>query len=94
MLHKVGYNKSDEEINRMIAEVDIDGNGTINFFEFKMLMGLNMQTTDTEEDLCIAFSKFDPEKSGFITEKLLRHVMTNIVESLDKEELDALIETA
>ena len=92
MIHKVGKQLSDEEINQMILETDVDGNGTIDFEEFKMLMGFKMNTPDSEADVTSAFSKFDPDNTGYIRENLLRNIMQNIGEFLDHDELEELIE--
>lgn len=38
IMKKLGQNLSDEELNAMMTEVDLDGNGVISFQEFKALM--------------------------------------------------------
>ncbi|CDY67486.1 BnaCnng55240D [Brassica napus] len=46
----------------MINEVDADGNGTIDFPEFLILMAKKMKDTDSEEELKEAFRKLTDEE--------------------------------
>ena len=78
----------------MINEVDMDGNGTIDFPEFLSLMARKMKETDTEEELMEAFRVFDRDCNGFISAAELRHVMANLGEKLSEEEIDEMIKEA
>lgn len=78
----------------MINEVDVDGNGTIDFPEFLSLMAWKMRDTDTEEELIDAFKVFDRDGNGLISAAELRHVMTNLGEKLTDEEVDEMIKEA
>ena len=78
----------------MINEVDVDGNGTIDFPEFLSLMARKMKDTDTEEELIDAFKVFDRDGNGLISAAELRHVMTNLGEKLSDEEVDEMIREA
>ena len=49
----------------MINEVDVDGNGTIDFPEFLSLMARKMRDTDTEEELIDAFKVFDRDEINY-----------------------------
>ena len=78
----------------MINEVDIDGNGTIDFPEFLSLMARKSKEVDTEEELIEAFKVFDCDGNGLISAAELRHVMTNIGEKLNDDEVDEMIREA
>lgn len=78
----------------MINEVDVDGNGSIDFPEFLSLMARKMKDTDTEEELVDAFRVFDWDGNGLISAAELRHVMTNLGEKLTDEEVDEMIKEA
>jgi len=49
------------------GQVDVDGNGTIDFPEFLSLMARKMKDTDSEEELKEAFKVFDKDGNGFIS---------------------------
>jgi calmodulin len=53
-----------------------------------------MQDTDSEEELLEAFKVFDRDGNGYITSHELRHVMTNLGESLSPEEVEEMIKEA
>ena len=94
VMRSLGQNPTEAELQDMINEVDVDGNGTIDFPEFLSLMARKMKETDTEEELMEAFRVFDRDGNGFISAHELRHVMTNLGEKLTNEEVDEMIKEA
>ncbi|XP_077247692.1 calmodulin-like [Tasmannia lanceolata] len=90
----LGQNPTEEELQEMIGEMDLDGNGTIEFGEFLKLMARKMKETDAEEELKEAFKVFDKDQNGFISANELRHVMINLGERLTDEEVQQMIREA
>ena len=58
------------------SEVDLDGNGTIEFPEFLEMMKQKSSEVDQESDLREAFKIFDRDKDGYIDMKELKKVGT------------------
>ena len=60
--HLPGEETKETELQEMMTEVDMDGNGSINFEEFFRLMK-NSELTDpeAENDMLDAFKVFDTE---------------------------------
>lgn len=46
VIRSLGQNPSSEELHDMISEVDVDGNGTIEFAEFLNLMARKMKVKE------------------------------------------------
>ena len=92
-MRSLGLNPTQAELQSMINEVDVDGNGTVDFPEFLSLMAREMKDTDIDEDeeLIEAFKVFDRDGSGMISAAELRHVMTNYGEKLTDEDVDEMI---
>lgn len=57
----------------MVADVDKDGNGTIEFAEFLSMMTAKMGDTATDEEIAKCFKLFDHDATGMITLKNLIH---------------------
>ena len=55
VMRSLGQNPTEGELQDMINEVDIDGNGTIEFTEFLGMMAKKMKDSDGEEELREAF---------------------------------------
>lgn len=94
VMRSLGQNPSDQELDEMIREVDVDGNGTIDFEEFLQMMARKMKETDTEQEIREAFSIFDRDSNGYITASELKYVMSNLGEKLTDEEVEEMIKEA
>ncbi|CAD5123113.1 DgyrCDS11487 [Dimorphilus gyrociliatus] len=95
VMRSLGQNPSDTELQDMINEVDVDGNGTIDFNEFLSMMA--KQTSDKndgEHEMEEAFKAFDKDGDGFISAAELRQVMLSIGEKLTDAEVGEMIREA
>ncbi|KAL6547070.1 Calcium-dependent protein kinase 33 [Orobanche minor] len=73
-LIKLGSKLSEEEIQLLVEAVDIDKNGTIDYYEFTMAT-MHPHRVDDEEKLYKAFRHFDKDKCGYITRDELSQAM-------------------
>ena len=64
VMNSLGQKPTIAELEAMIKEVDIDGNGEIDFGEFLTMMAKKLKETDLEEDIREAFRVFDINNSG------------------------------
>jgi calmodulin len=94
VLRSLGQNPTHEELNEMVAEVDEDGNGEVDFEEFLELMAKKIQESSDDLDILEAFKVFDKDGNGQISAAELRHVMHNLGEDLDPEEVNEIIREA
>lgn len=95
VLQSLGQKPTQQELQDMIHEVDLDGNGTIDFQEFVQLM--NRQTggeKDRDKELREAFNVFDKDGNGYISAAELKEVMQNIGEKMKDEEIAEMIKEA
>ena len=51
MMRAMGQNPTEDELLNMVMEVDVDGNGTIDFPEFLNMMKKKANEVDEEADL-------------------------------------------
>lgn len=94
IMKSLGQIPSETELEDMINEVDVDGNGNIDFREFLGLMARKMRDTDTEEELIEAFKVFDRDGNGLVSSIELKHVMISLGEKITDEEVDEMIKEA
>merc|ERR1711982_311327 len=60
-MRALGFEVKNEELKKMVTDVDNDGNGTIEFAEFLAMMTGKMGEKDTREDIEKVFKLFDDE---------------------------------
>ena len=60
-MRALGFEPKKDEIRKMISDIDKDGDGTIDFDEFMMMMSAKMAEKDSREEIMKAFNLFDGE---------------------------------
>merc|ERR1712131_138253 len=84
VLRKMGQDPTEDELRQMIHDVDSDGNGHIDFEEFKTMMGKRMkEAEDSEEDMKTFFDLISSD--GFITSYELTKLMMSYTEKVTGE---------
>lgn len=71
IIRSFGTNPTEADLKDIINEVDLDGNGDIDFEEFLHLMCWKMKDTDVEYEMTQAFKIVDSNGNGKISEEEL-----------------------
>ena len=93
-MRALGFEPKKEEIKKMIADIDKDGSGTIDFEEFLQMMTAKMGERDFREEIMKAFRLFDDDETGKISFKNLKRVAKELGENMTDEELQEMIDEA
>ena len=95
ILRAMGFRPTKEELMDILAEIDEDGSGEIEFAEFCQLCAkflVEDPDIDTmKRELKDAFRIYDKEGQGFITMDVLRGLIAELLAPLTDEELDGII---
>ncbi|KAL7112974.1 hypothetical protein ACP275_04G034800 [Erythranthe tilingii] len=90
-IQSLNEHPTSEEIQEMVNEADSDGDGTVDFQEFLIVMSSKIKENVVEE-IKDAFKVFDRDQDGFISAiEQLRNVMINMGERLTEEEAEQMI---
>ncbi|XP_063239231.1 troponin C, isoallergen Bla g 6.0101-like [Bacillus rossius redtenbacheri] len=95
ILEMVGHHVDDKMLKDVIAEVDADGSGELEFEEFVTLAARFLIEEDQEamqQELKEAFRLYDKEGNGYITTAVLREILKELDDKVSNEELDMMIE--
>ena len=71
----------------MVNDMLNEASGPINFTMFLTLFGVKLNGTDSEDVVRSAFSLFDTNNTGFISEDCLREAMTTMGDRFTNEEV-------
>ncbi|XP_012835826.1 PREDICTED: calcium-dependent protein kinase 1-like [Erythranthe guttata] len=86
-LKRCGHNLNESEIHDLMKAADVDNSGTIDYGEF-IAATLHMNKIEKEDHLFRAFSYFDKDGSGFITQDELQKACEEFgIEELHLEEM-------
>jgi len=82
-----GATLPEEQVTKMMAEVDADGSGAVDFKEFCQLMlkFQRMSDTDAPTEIQEGFKAFDKDGSGTVSLYEIKHVLEQVGEYLDEE---------
>ncbi|XP_036332207.1 troponin C-like, partial [Rhagoletis pomonella] len=95
ILSMLGHQLDDAMLAEIIAEVDEDGSGQIEFEEFTTLAARFLVEEDAEAmqaELKEAFRLYDKEGNGYITTGVLREILRELDDKLTNDDLDMMIE--
>jgi len=87
----LGKSLSQNDLNKIIDQVDTDNSQTIEFNEFLTLMASETWSEIEKGEIIKAFAVFDRNKDGYVDADELRHALCNYGEAMTKEEADELL---
>lgn len=91
----LGHQLDQGMLDEIIAEVDVDGSGQIEFEEFATLAARFLVEEDAEamqQELKEAFRLYDKEGNGYITTDVLREILRELDDKITPDDLDQMIE--
>ncbi|KAK6199509.1 calmodulin-like protein 12-like protein [Scheffersomyces amazonensis] len=94
VMKSLNQNPTDSELEELINQVDINNDGTIDFFEFVLMMAKKLKDTDDELEIHEVFRVFDKNGDGKINAEELKHVLHSIGENLTDDEINLMIKEA
>eukprot|EP00298_Acanthocystis_sp_HF-20_P011087 c19223_g2_i2.p1 GENE.c19223_g2_i2~~c19223_g2_i2.p1 ORF type:complete len:175 (-),score=56.71 c19223_g2_i2:28-477(-) len=94
VIRSLGTDPSESELQDLVNEVDVDGDGHIDFSEFLTMMAKKMAEVDEEAELREAFNLFDTDKNALISPYEFKQAMVKLGEKLSDAEIQALFKQA
>mmetsp|Transcript_54928 Transcript_54928/g.87703 ORF Transcript_54928/g.87703 Transcript_54928/m.87703 type:complete len:181 (-) Transcript_54928:61-603(-) len=91
-MRALGFDVKKQEIKKIQAEYDRDEVGGIKYADFEEIMTVKILNRDPDEEIFKAFQLFDDDQTGKITLKNLKRVARELGESLDDDEIQAMID--
>ena len=91
VMESLGKTPSDQDVEDMMNEADMDGNGSIDLHEFVSMMKKKKTKKEEEREIIEAFRVFDVDGDGYVTAVELRKVMAKLGEHLTDDDVDSMI---
>merc|ERR1719262_761029 len=91
VLGRLGEQPTNQELSRVVNEIDPHGKGILDFQQFVTMMSYFDHGLITEEEVMEAFKIFDRDASGSIESSELRHVLQTLGDKLTEEEADMML---
>eukprot|EP01005_Ploeotia_sp_CARIB1_P001515 NODE_439_length_836_cov_416.892807_g430_i0.p1 GENE.NODE_439_length_836_cov_416.892807_g430_i0~~NODE_439_length_836_cov_416.892807_g430_i0.p1 ORF type:complete len:204 (-),score=45.66 NODE_439_length_836_cov_416.892807_g430_i0:166-777(-) len=89
----LGQDPSEEDLKRMIAGVDEDNSGQVEWLEFLQLMYLNLSgENETDDEIREAFKTFDKDGSGEVSAAEVQAVMSKFGENLTVDQVAEMLQ--
>merc|ERR1712167_424395 len=91
-IQALGFEPTVEEVDKMVKDIDADGNAIIEYNEFVAMMEDKVSGKDQTEEMKKAFKLFDEGSTGKITHAELKKVAGEIGEAMDDAELQEIMD--
>merc|ERR1712243_39040 len=92
-MRALGFEPKQDEIDKMVRDVDDDGSGSVDYPEFLEMMAHKILNRDPAEEIDKAFKLFDDDQTGRVSFKNLKGGQ-KLGERLTDEELQEMIDEA
>ncbi|XP_074340694.1 putative calcium-binding protein CML13 isoform X1 [Apium graveolens] len=95
-MRALGFEMNDEQIHQMIADVDKDGSGAIDFDEFVYMMTAKIGERDSKDELMKAFQVIDQDKNmqGKISAADIQRISNDLGERFTDRDIQEMVEEA
>ncbi|EPR63420.1 centrin 2 [Toxoplasma gondii TgCatPRC2] len=93
-MQSLGFETKNPTIYQMIADLDRDSGGPIDFEEFLDAITAKLGDKESREGIQKIFSLFDDDRTGTITLKNLKRVAKELGETMSEDELREMLERA
>ncbi|XP_010070343.2 caltractin [Eucalyptus grandis] len=90
-MRALGFEMTEEQISKMIADVDKDGSGSIDYDEFEHMMTAKIGERDTKEELTKAFHLIDQDNNGKISFEDIRRISKELGEHFTDRDIQEMI---
>merc|ERR1711959_442885 len=87
-MRALGFEVRNEELKKMVTDIDNDGNGTIEFTEFLQMMTGKMGEKDTREGIEKVFKLFDDDNTNKISFRNLARVAEELGDMINQADRD------
>ena len=94
VMKNLGQNPTDSMLKSMIAEVDADNSGTLDFAEFLTMMVRKIRGVDVQDEIQAAFQSFDKDGSGTINSVELKTILMDIDANISKVDIADMMQEA
>ena len=84
-------NISDADLQDMINEADIEGNGSITFDGFVSLLDGKLRNDDVQEEIIETFKKFDQDNNGLIGPEDIYNLLQSFNQDITISEAEEMI---
>ncbi|KAJ9670759.1 hypothetical protein PVL29_026969 [Vitis rotundifolia] len=93
-MRALGFEMTEEQITQMIADVDKNGSGAIDFDEFAHMMTAKIGERDSREELMKAFHIIDQDQNGKISSMDIKRITEELGEKFSTREIEEMIREA
>ena len=93
VLQALNIKANEAELQQLMAQMDTDNSGEIDFQEFKKVMAGSFFKKHSKQELQAAFKKFDADGNNFITSTELNYILTRMGRQLSRHDIDAMIKS-
>uniref|UniRef100_A0A7S1GAP5 Calmodulin n=1 Tax=Bicosoecida sp. CB-2014 TaxID=1486930 RepID=A0A7S1GAP5_9STRA len=91
MLRALGQSPTEAEVQDIIAEVDVDGTGKLDFEEFLAMVAGRLKDTDIVGEVEASFDAFDVDGDGKVSAEDLRAYAEKLGEKLPMDDVREMV---
>lgn len=95
VLKTYGQESTIEEVRRMVADLDADESGELDFNEFIAFMQrMQSEELTEEEEVIRAFQTFDKDRNGYLSCAEFKHILVNLGDRFTEAEVEEIFREA